>query len=60
MVCATRNFENTEDNNKEWHKSDVCKVGFQNMTDQQTLSMWLQNKSMKKRVGRRREKFILP
>lgn len=39
MVCATRSFENTEYNNKEWHKSDVCKVGFQNMADQQTLSM---------------------
>jgi hypothetical protein len=43
---------------------DACELGFKHMTDstnhRQTLSMPMQNKSIKKRIGRMRMKFILP
>jgi hypothetical protein len=45
-----RSFENIdEDNVEEWPQSDACEVGFQHM--RQTLSMRLQNRRVKKRVG---------
>jgi hypothetical protein len=32
MVCAIRNSENTDKDNKEWPQSDACKLSFQHMT----------------------------
>jgi hypothetical protein len=42
IVYVMRSFEDIdEDNIEEWLQSDVCEVGFQHMTDRQTLSMLL-------------------
>jgi hypothetical protein len=42
MVCAMRSFENiNKDNVEELLQSDACEVGFQHMTDRQTLSKLL-------------------
>jgi hypothetical protein len=39
MACAMRSFENVnEDNVEEWLKSDVCELGFQYMTDTDTVN----------------------
>jgi hypothetical protein len=54
MVCAMRNFENTdEDNVEELLQSDACEVS------SKTLPMLPQNRRVKKRVGRMRVKFVL-
>jgi hypothetical protein len=57
MVCATRSFENI--NEETLKTGDVCEVGFQHMTDRQTLSMLPRNRREEKRVGRMRVQFVL-
>jgi hypothetical protein len=53
MMCAVRSFENIdEDNVEEWLQSGVCELGFQ------TLSVLLQNKQEKRRVGRMKEEVV--
>jgi hypothetical protein len=35
-VSAVRSFENVDENNTEWLQSEVCKLGFQHITDTNT------------------------
>jgi hypothetical protein len=56
MVCATRSFENfNEDNIEEWLQCDACELGFQHLTDTDIVNAAMKQKG-KKRVGRIRVK----
>jgi hypothetical protein len=45
MVCAMRSFENVnEENTEEWLQSDACKLGYQHMTDKDTVNAAMKEK----------------
>jgi hypothetical protein len=45
MVCAIRSFENTDkDNVEKWLQSGVCELGFQHMTDTDTVNATVKQK----------------